>query len=205
MSDLKTYVVGEMSFDPSRDVDALVEEFVRGYYGGAAAPSVLQYLRLMSNSMLENDVLQDIYGNRLCSDPRAPEACEHWIGWANSIFGNKTMLDAAALLRTAAAAATETRHRQRVEDALMHVQYVVLLRWEGLRSFAQRSKVSWPLSETKQEEFTLFAAAFNRSADLPQKGFKHFIQTDHGGTRLPPCDLQCFHDQVFPKSQVDIH
>ena len=100
-------------------------------------------------------------------------------------------------MRTAATAATVPRHRQRVDDALMHVQYVVLLRWEGLRSFAQRHDVPWPLSETKQEEFALFAASFNRSADLPQKGFKHFIQTDHGGTKLPPCDLQCFHAELF--------
>ena len=115
--------------------------------------------------MLQNDVLHDVYGNRLCSSPNAQESCEHWIGWANSIFGNATMLDAAAMLRTAATAATVPRHRQRVDDALMHVQYVVLLRWEGLRSFAQRHDVPWPLSETKQEEIVLFSASFNRSAD----------------------------------------
>jgi hypothetical protein len=59
------------------------------------------------------------------------------------------MLKAAALLRTALGAATLPRHRQRVAQALMHVQYVVLLRWAGLRAFATSRGVAWPLAASK--------------------------------------------------------
>jgi hypothetical protein len=64
---LKTYLIGELSLDPSRDTDGVVAEYVEGYYGRAAAPAVQAYLRLMADSMVGHDVLHDI-----CASPLTP-------------------------------------------------------------------------------------------------------------------------------------
>ena len=125
----------------------------------------------------------------------------------NAIFANSTMLNASLLLSRALAAATETRQHQRVAKALMHVQYVMLLRWKGLRAYAQRTGTVWPLSESKQTEFDRFAATYNANTTTglelrAQKGFRHFqfIVGSKGQTvmkLLPHCDLKCFHAEVF--------
>ena len=41
--ELKSWVIAHLLWDPSQDADALITEFVSGYYG-AAAPSVMAYL-----------------------------------------------------------------------------------------------------------------------------------------------------------------
>jgi len=47
---LKNYVWARLLWDPTRDVDALIDEFCRGYYGPAAA-EMLAYVNLLEDSV----------------------------------------------------------------------------------------------------------------------------------------------------------
>lgn len=49
LGQLKTYLLGKLLWDPYQDMDALIREFVQGYYGAAAGP-MLQYVRLWQSA-----------------------------------------------------------------------------------------------------------------------------------------------------------
>lgn len=47
---LRTWVLGRLLWDPTLDPDALIREFLRGYYGPAAQP-IYRYMRLLQQSV----------------------------------------------------------------------------------------------------------------------------------------------------------
>ena len=49
LGQLKTYLLGKLLWNPDDDVDALMRDFVAGYYGAAAAP-MLRYARLWQSA-----------------------------------------------------------------------------------------------------------------------------------------------------------
>lgn len=49
LGQLKTYLLAKWLWDPYQDADALVDDFIRGYYGAAAGP-MLQYVRLWQSA-----------------------------------------------------------------------------------------------------------------------------------------------------------
>jgi len=51
---LRAWVLAHLMWDPSRDQDALVREFVEGYYG-PAAPHLLAYLDLVHDAVAQSD------------------------------------------------------------------------------------------------------------------------------------------------------
>lgn len=48
MAELKAWLIAQMLWDPKQDPNRLIGEFLRGYYGDAAAPSIRAYLDLMA-------------------------------------------------------------------------------------------------------------------------------------------------------------
>jgi hypothetical protein len=48
MAELKAWLIAQMLWDPKQDPDKLIDEFLNGYYGPAAAPFIRQYLELMA-------------------------------------------------------------------------------------------------------------------------------------------------------------
>ena len=53
MDALKTFLVGRLMWEPTLDPDALIEQFLTGYFGPAAAPFVRQYLDIFNASATE--------------------------------------------------------------------------------------------------------------------------------------------------------
>lgn len=51
MSELRTYLVSKLMWNPDADVDSLTNTFLNGYYG-AAGPYIGQYLKLMEGALL---------------------------------------------------------------------------------------------------------------------------------------------------------
>ncbi len=49
-ADLRAWLTAKLLWDPSQDSDQLAEEFVNGYYG-PAAPEILRYLNMMTDSI----------------------------------------------------------------------------------------------------------------------------------------------------------
>ena len=58
-ADLRAWVLNKLLWNPEQDVEALVEDFITGYYG-AAAPYVQKYFDLC-HKQLKDDMVLDIY------------------------------------------------------------------------------------------------------------------------------------------------
>ncbi len=62
--ELKTYVLAKLLWNPNQDVNAVVETFLKGYYGDAA-PAVQEYLQSMTKAVSTEAPVLSIYGNPL--------------------------------------------------------------------------------------------------------------------------------------------
>ena len=120
--------------------------------------------------------------------------------WCCSVFGNETLLSGAALLKKALKTATKPEYKDRVAYDLMHLQYVLLVRWDSLRINATATKTEWPLHSTKEAEFEQFAAAYNASGIVSFTEERKYPPRCHG---LSPCwtartmTLRSFYTELF--------
>ena len=194
MADLRVFLAARMTFDATLDIDHLVAEFLENYYGGgAAAAKVGQYIKLIDSAHLTGNTSVDFTGRVL------PAKDVHKLGGGpnSSLFANETLLAGATLLTDALKAATEPQHKEQVAHDLMHLQYVLLVRWDSLRLNATAMRKPWPLHDTKVEEFAAFATAYNAS------GITHFTETrkmpDGHGHRYSSVSmtLASFHAELF--------
>ena len=161
MADLRVFLAARMTFDATLEIDHLVAEFLENYYGGGtAAAKIGKYIKLMTTAYQKGNRSVDFTGRILPSPKEA-----HLLGGGpnSSIFANETLLAGATLLTDALRAATEPQHKERVAYDLMHLQYVLLVRWDSLRLNSTAMEKPWPLHDTKEEEFAAFAAAYNVS------------------------------------------
>lgn len=60
MSELRTFLVSKLMWNPDADIDSLTNTFVNGYYG-AAGPYISQYLKLMEGALLGSRIPLWIY------------------------------------------------------------------------------------------------------------------------------------------------
>ena len=161
MVDLRVFLAARLTFNATLDIDTLVTEFLETYYGGGvAAASVGKYITLMSTSFKAGNRSVDFTG-RVVTNAKEAHLCGG--GPNSSFFANDTLLTGAGLLVGALKAATEPQHRERIAYDFMHLQYVLLVRWDSLRLHATAMRKPWPLHDTKAEEFVTFAAAYNAS------------------------------------------
>lgn len=183
MMDLKAYVASRVMWDPfNANVTALVDEFTDGVYGVAAAPGVRGYLRAMEASFRDNDITRDYKGY-----PNVRGATRHTTIW-NAVYANASMLECGRLLKASEALAASAAYADNVRQAMLPVQYVVLMRWAQLRGWAASPAVniSWPFSATAAEEFALFNATFTRTKVVSVQHYDEYptaLQTT--------CDLPC--------------
>lgn len=61
---LRAYLIAKLMWDPEADSDAIINDFLKGYYG-AGAPFVRQYIDRMQEALLQNNFRLNIFG-----DPR---------------------------------------------------------------------------------------------------------------------------------------
>ncbi len=61
-SELKQYVIAKLLWDPDRDVEELINDFMAGYYGDAAG-QIHNYIDLMQSSLQTSNARLGIYGN----------------------------------------------------------------------------------------------------------------------------------------------
>ena len=151
-SELRAWMLAKLLWDPERDWQKLVEEFVNGYYGEAAAPHLLAYIKLMRDAVEES-------GDYL--DHRTPPTAKYLSfetlckGWrhldaaSNAIRGGH--LDAASN-----AARGELKSGYRIRTERMPIMYVFMMRWEEFRRHAKSTGAQWPMWESVDEAFTEF-------------------------------------------------
>lgn len=158
MPDFKTYVWAAAMWDPfGVNLTAVADDYLQGVYGPDAAPLVQAYLDTMEASFRTKDRTRDYRGY-----PNIRGAVTTITLW-NAVYANSTLVESGRLLKQAEAAAGSDWYKDRVRQAMVPVQYIVLMRWAQLQRWAASSNVSWPFADTAQAEFDLFNVSFVRT------------------------------------------
>jgi len=139
MAELRAWVLAKLLWDPARDGQELIDEFIDGYYG-PAAPHIKAYL----------DVTHD-----------AVEASEDWLGCFEKhtakFLSFETLSKGWAHLKAAESAVRDEPDLLfRVQVAQLPVMYTFLMRWDEMREKAEASSADWPMPESIQEAFEQF-------------------------------------------------
>ena len=132
MAELRGWLLAQLMWDPNQDDRKLIDEFLKGYYGPAAAP-IGQYLKMMAQkaSTVHLSCFSPMNGPHLRLD---------------------TLTKALALFdRAEKAVAGDPDLRWRVRQARLPVWYAFLQRWGALRRERRASNVAWPVPESRAE------------------------------------------------------
>jgi hypothetical protein len=139
MAELRGWVLAKLLWDPSRDPQELIDEFLAGYYG-PAAPKIRAYLELTHNAV-------EASGD--------PLGC--FSGADAKFLSLQTLRDGLALLQAAEAdAGDDAALRQRVQVAQMPVLYAFMVRWDALRKEAADGGLPWPVDNSIRDVYKRF-------------------------------------------------
>lgn len=131
MAELKAWVIAQLLWNPKQDEDALVREFLAGYYGKAAGP-IYSYLRLMQTEAQKG--------------PLSFAAPVHaaFLGYGNMRKAELLWQQAEAL------DASDPERLWRVKQSHLCVQYVWLSRWEEYQKAAKAAGDRWIVDRSRK-------------------------------------------------------
>lgn len=141
MAELRAWVLAKLLWDPTRDGEALVNEFLSGYYG-PSAPSIKAYLKVMHDGV---------------------EASGDWLGCFEAHTAKFLSFDNLArgwqhLKAAEQTAADDPDLRFRVQVAQLPVMYTFMMRWKQMREDAKAGSAEWPMPDSIQETYDQFMA-----------------------------------------------
>ncbi len=125
-AELRAWLLAKLLWDPYQDDEALIDEFLRGYYGEAAGP-IGEYIDLMADTC---------------------EAADHYLSCYSSnaapFLSLETLTKAEALFdRAEAAVADDPAVLDRVRMARVPIRYVWFSRYFELQQRAKLSGIPW--------------------------------------------------------------
>ena len=127
LAELRAWVLAQLLWDPELDADALIAEFLAGYYE-EAAPFLGRYI-----AVLHDECERTNHFLSIGSPPSAP------------FFNLETMAQAEELFnRAEAAVAGKPDVLDRVRVARMPLRYVWALRWRDFQREAKLAGITWP-------------------------------------------------------------
>jgi len=134
MAELRAWVLAKMLWDPSRDGEALTNEFIEGYYG-PAAPHIKAYLKVTHDAVEQSGA---------------------WLGCFEQPHAKFLNFDTLSrgwqCLKAAETAVADSPDlRFRVQVAQLPVMYTFLVRWNDMRETAKTTGAEWPMPQTAQE------------------------------------------------------
>jgi len=147
MAELRAWVLAKLLWDPKRNGQELIDEFIEGYYG-PAGPHIKAYLKLTHDAV---------------------EASEDWLGcfekYTAKFLSFETLSEGLAQLKAAEAAVQDNPElRFRVQVAQLPTMYTFMMRWDEMREKAEVSSADWPMPEaikTAYEQFMKIAKKKN--------------------------------------------
>jgi hypothetical protein len=139
MAELRGWVLAKLLWDPSRDADALINEFIDGYYG-PAADHVRAYLKITHDAV---EASGDYLGCFSPADAKFLSLKTLSAGWQQ-------------LQMAEAAAGDDEALHHRVRVAQLPVLYTFIVRWEALRKEADATQSQWPVADTVQAVYERF-------------------------------------------------
>jgi Domain of unknown function (DUF4838)/Glycosyl hydrolase family 67 N-terminus len=131
MAELRAWVLAKLLWDPTRDGQQLIDEFIAGYYG-PAGPHIKDYLKITHDAV---------------------EASGDWLGCFSpdtaKFLSFETLNKGWQQLKAAEAAVAEDADlRFRVQVAELPVMYTFLMRWDEMRKACQAAGAAWPMPES---------------------------------------------------------
>ncbi|MEN6337560.1 MAG: DUF4838 domain-containing protein [Phycisphaerales bacterium] len=141
MAELRAWVLAKLLWDPSRDGEALTNEFIEGYYG-PAAPHIKAYLKTTHDAV---------------------EAAGDWLGCFEETKAKFISLDTLSqgwqhLQAAEQAVANDPALRLRVQAAELPALYAFMMRWKDLRETARTTNAAWPIQDSIQATYDQFMA-----------------------------------------------
>jgi hypothetical protein len=132
MGELRAWLLAQLLWNPQQNDRALIQEFLDGYYGKAAAKPIYRYLDLMQDASKG-------YYLACYTRPHAP------------FLSFKVLAQAERLWQQAEkAAANDPEKPLRVRTGHLAVQFAFLRDWVELRKECREQKATWPLSESRR-------------------------------------------------------
>ncbi len=139
MAELRAWVLAKLLWDPSRDADELVDEFLEGYYG-AAAPYIKKYLNTVHDAVESNG---DWLG---CFEKHTAK----YLNFETLTKGRIYLLAAEEQVRD------HPELQFRVQVAQLPVMYTFMMRWNELREDAKAANAEWPMPESIRSAYDRF-------------------------------------------------
>ncbi len=139
MAELRAWVLAKLLWDPTRDGQELIDEFITGYYC-LAGPYIKAYLKVTHDAV---------------------EASEDWLGCFEKqtakFLSFETLSKGWVHLKAAEAAVKDdTDLLFRVQVAQLPTMYTFMMRWDEMREKAEASGAAWPMPESIQDVFEQF-------------------------------------------------
>ncbi|MBN2136840.1 MAG: DUF4838 domain-containing protein [Sedimentisphaerales bacterium] len=139
MAELRAWVLAKLLWDPNRNGQTLIDEFIAGYYG-PAAPHISEYLKVTHDAV-------EATGDHLgCfSDHNA------------KFLSFQTLSEGFARLKAAENAVKDDPElRFRVQVAQLPVIYTLIIRWKEMRDAAEKANADWPIQDSIQQAYDHF-------------------------------------------------
>jgi len=145
MAPLRAWLLAKLLWNPSLDDEALIKEFLDGYYG-SAGKHIYAYLDLIHDVMQKRKQPLGIYEEPDRYFMKIKTLAE---GWSH-------------LQKAAEAVADDPELLHRVKVAQLPIRYGFLMRWEDLRKQASDEGIDWPMNDDPQVVFAEFKALSNK-------------------------------------------
>ncbi|TKG96452.1 DUF4838 domain-containing protein [Puteibacter caeruleilacunae] len=111
-AELRAYLISKLLWNPNLDPEAIINDFLEGYYG-KAAPFIKEYINLSHKSLSESGMQLNIFGN--------PLVAKHTYLKADLMLQYKSLFDQAE-----AAVAAHPELLNRVQNARLPIMYAEL-------------------------------------------------------------------------------
>jgi len=145
MAELRAWVLAKMLWDPTRDGEKLIDEFIDGYYG-EAGPHIKAYLKVTHDAV---------------------EASDEWLGCFSphtaKFLSFETLSKGWEHLKAAEEAVKNNpEFHFRIQVAQLPVMYVFMMRWDEMQEKAKASDSVWLMPDTIKETYERFLEAAKR-------------------------------------------
>ncbi len=152
-AELKSFLLAHLLNNVNADIEALINDFLKSYYGEKAATHIFQYLKLVEANQIASARKLDIYGNPI----------NEWNTWLSpeKIDAYSTLLDKAE-----AVAEGNTEQTKRIQRLRLPLEYTVLQqsRFYGIEKYgcwAKNDAGAWAVKPKFADRIARFVTVCN--------------------------------------------
>jgi hypothetical protein len=131
MAELRAWVLAKLLWNPTRDGEKLIDEFISGYYG-QAGPHIKAYLKVTHDAVEASGEWLGCFSQHTAKFLSLEMLSK---GWGHLKAAKEAVKDNPAL-------------HFRVQVAQLPVMYVFMMRWEEMRKKCEATGADWPMPET---------------------------------------------------------